>query len=441
MMSVPTYIVFSDQARWRIAASDGAPTPEWIDVPVGFASPADEIAEQIAGALARSGYNGGTVMLAARWEWCMAASISTANLLRRDRNAMRFRLEEKLPLPAEEVVADFVAAGDSALGVCVRLDEIKPFVDALESRGVAVQSVVPSALLSAQAICRPGAAHVLLTGDGGSINVITVEHARPTAWSVAHANAADLRLHVEIALHRSGATEVHACELGTALLSSLPNVNVLKDTTAEAAARAGRLILLGHARPWIELRRDALAVRDRLRSLRGGLNAALTAAAILLLALAGVMWLRSARYERCTRDDERQLLDQFRAEFRGWAVPANVRAVIESEHAKLAAQQAGAAQQASAESALRTLVRVLGSLPQGSKAVLERMTFDDRGFALEGRIAAPGELDVMTSAIRSTGLRVSPPQSQRDSEGTWRFTLRGELPAPAPAPARFTEVR
>ena len=129
--------------------------------------------------------------------------------------------------------------------------------------------------------------------------------------------------------------------------------------------------------------------------------------------------------------------DAFRAEFPGWSVPPNVRAVVESEHAKLAARQAAATRQASSESALRVLVRVLGTLPQsGAQILAERMTFDDRGFSIEGRVASLAELDAITSAVRLTGLRVAPPQTQRDGDGTsWRFTLRGELPAAAPGAA------
>jgi hypothetical protein len=63
----------------------------------------------------------------------------------------------------------------------------------------------------------------------------------------------------------------------------------------------------------------------------------------------------------------------------------------------------------------------------------ERMTFDDRGFTIDGRVASLAELESITAAVRSTGLRVAPPQTQRDGDGTsWRFSLRGELAPPTP---------
>jgi len=155
----------------------------------------------------------------------------------------------------------------------------------------------------------------------------------------------------------------------------------------------------------------------------------LASAALLLVALSMTMLMRATRYETSARDDERRLAELFRAEFPGWPVPANVGAVIDSEHRKLAAHQLGAARQASSASALRTLARVLGALAPGTRLALERMTFDDRGFVLDGRVAAPAELDAVTASIRSANVRVAPPQATRDDGGaSWRFTLRGEVP-------------
>jgi hypothetical protein len=423
-MSTPAFILFPRSSVWRVAVVDSSSRARWAD--------AGATVQDVVQALKQLGYGAGsTLMLAIPSKWCMAASVGTSGLPRRDRRALLFRFEEKLPLAAEEIVADFVGSREKLLGVCVRLDLLRPLVDALEAEGVAIDLISPASLLAAQALLRPGNSQVMVLAEPDAISVIGIERDEPAAWSVAPPEPADVALHAGLAptKNQSGVTRCFGLE--PKLTAELPGIEIEQDDPDEAAARMGRLALLGRARPWIDLRRDALAARDRLRAYRRALNAALAAAAALLLAVAGVTFGRAQRYEAAARWQERAMVESFRTEFPGWSVPANVRAVVESEHAKLAARQAATARQASSESALRVLARVLGALPGSSAPILaDRMTFDDHGFAIDGRVASLAELDAITSAVRSTGLRVAPPQTQRDGDGTsWRFTLRGELPA------------
>ena len=432
-MAARTFILFAaHHAPWRVAV-DG----RVADVPAEPDEPLERVAQAAAESMRRAGYRGQPVLLAIPSHWCLAASVPLEGLPRRhDRAARLFRFEEKLPLAAEDLVADFIDGPQEALGIAVRLEQLRPVIDVLESNGIAVESIVPSALLTAHATPRAHGSCVLRIDEDDAVDVLVLQDGRPTAWSVAPATEAEVQLHTDLARRASGATEV---------------VRLDEPATA-AAARAGRDALRGRLNPWVELRRDALASPDRLRASRRALNVALSSAAALLIVLGAVMLVRAQRYERSARDDERRLVDRFRAEFPGWTVPANVSAVIDSEHRKLAAQQFGAARQASSASALRTLVRVLGALPAGARVALERMSFDDRGFVLDGRVAAPAELDAITASIRSANLRVAPPQAQRDDDpgagvggaggggaGAWHFTLRGEAPgdsAPNTPPGR-----
>jgi type II secretion system protein L len=445
-MAARSFILFPGDRRWRIAATDGARRIDWIDLSLETGAP-DDVAEQVAGAMRRTGYRGGSgggggAMLAIPSSWCISASISNADLrTRRDRRAMLFRLEEKLPLAAEEVVADFIESSQTSLGVCARVETLKEITDALESRGVAIESIAPAAMLAAQDRAAQADPHVLLIGNGDSIDVMGFEHGRPIGWSVAPASPSGVKLHIEMQRRRITAEATRCWNVERALLEA--DEQVINGAAPDsAAAQVGHQVLVGRVRPWIELRRDALAARDRFRAHRRALNAALAAAAVLLLCVAGASVLRAARYDAMIRTDERALSDLFRAEFPGWNIPVNVRAVIESEHRRLAAQQVGAAQQASAQSALRTLIGVLGSLPPQTRVSVARLSFDDRTFSIEGRVPAPAELDAIAEAVRSAGFRVAPPQAQRDGpDGAWSFTLRGEVPAAAPgSPASSQRV-
>ena len=81
---------------------------------------------------------------------CLAATVSTDGLLRqRRREALSYRLEEALPLDAENYVADFAPAGSTseALGVAVEVDPLRLLIEALEARGLTIAHVCPTALL------------------------------------------------------------------------------------------------------------------------------------------------------------------------------------------------------------------------------------------------------------------------------------------------------
>jgi type II secretory pathway component PulL len=68
----------------------------------------------------------------------------------REHQALAFALEEQLPLAAEDFVAAAVESGSSPLAVAVAVAPIREWIAALESAGIAVQSVAPAALLALQ---------------------------------------------------------------------------------------------------------------------------------------------------------------------------------------------------------------------------------------------------------------------------------------------------
>ena len=92
-----------------------------------------------------------------------------------------------------------------------------------------------------------------------------------------------------------------------------------------------RSIATGKTRPWLELRHDALAPRDRLRAHRRAINFALACAAALLLAIAAAAVVRAVQYERAARSAEAKMADEFHRQFPNWDVPVNVAAIVQSE--------------------------------------------------------------------------------------------------------------
>src|SRR5271167_1962222 len=124
-------ILFAGPGDWRIAQWSGE-VVSWSDA--GFSSQSDpaDIAEKLPAALDRAGCRGGPIVFALASADCLAATIPTNALPRRDRRrAMEYRLEGKIPLAIEDVRADFVTHNGRSLGVCVQTEKITAAMDVL----------------------------------------------------------------------------------------------------------------------------------------------------------------------------------------------------------------------------------------------------------------------------------------------------------------------
>jgi GspL periplasmic domain len=453
-MAARPFILFppesSDAAIWRIGmVADSGPLVVEISVPAQASAP--ESAACVAAALSRHGYDRGGVILAVPSAWCMAATISAADLPRHDRKAMLFRLEEKLPVPAEGVVADFIPLGpeggsERMLGVCVQIDLLRPLVEALESHHVTVQSIAPAVLLAAQQV--QDQAHVgpqlLICGEGGHVNLLALNDGLPAAWALLPARAEDVRRELEVlSTEFETAPRMRAIDIDSDLLAAIGIGGGGDEKTFETGAATGTLcniaidaadsVLSGRRPPWIEFRQGPLAAADRLRRHRRPLNAFLAAAACLALAFTVATGLRAYRYDRKARSTQAQMVSEFARAFPGWATPANVKSMIESEHRKAEARTPASLPSESHGSALRVLQSVLGGLPADLRVSVERMTFTDTGFELDGRLTSYEDLDRLAAGARKAGLEVSQPQARKDASGIWSFTLRGAQPGRPPA--------
>src|SRR5687768_5808645 len=95
---------------WRVAAAQPSGDVQFHDIELPSTTTPDQTAEAVAVALGSLGHRAGNeVLLALPSDWCLSAGIEISDLPKKDRrHAMLYRLEEKLPLAAEEFTADFV---------------------------------------------------------------------------------------------------------------------------------------------------------------------------------------------------------------------------------------------------------------------------------------------------------------------------------------------
>ena len=410
-MADDVVIFISSSDAWRID----------LDPAAGAAEIAKAVADALAG---RSGED----VLAIPSAWCLAAQVELSAGAQDDHKSLLFRLEEKLPLAAEDIVADFIPRAPHperprTLGVAAKLDVLRTLLVSTETAGLAVRSVSPLVLLAAQHVIgsHKGSDAIHLWPESERINVIGLRGGSVTAWSLV-ANDDEHAVQREVDVH--------------ALSFDQPPRVEQHEQPEDAAAKCAADILAGRVRPWVELRCGPLASADPIRSHRRPLNLALAAAAAFLILLAGAMFVRAARYERLTSAYERQLAAEFSRVFPDWPPPANVRAVIDSEFRKAQSQRLDAGSDATARSsALRTLHEVLSRFPTQGRCDVDRLTFGDGSFELQGRVQALEDVEPLASAAREAGLEVPPPLTRRGEDGAWTVTLRGAKPQPGVAMA------
>ena len=400
-MAGDAIILVTSGAVWRVELDPSA-RPE-------------EISAAIRDALGSGG--GGEVVVAIPSAWCFAAHVDCAGRNGGDRKTLLFRLEEKLPLAAEEIVADFInePSRNRALAVAARVEQLRPLIAAIETAGVAVRCVSPLALLAVQQIAGDDEDPVIeLWPEGDRVNVTARRGGRVTAWSL-------VSEHDGAGVQR--AVDVHAMSFDGA-----PDA-LRRGQLEEAAVGFARTILAGRSRPAVELRRGPLAAADSLRPHRRSLNFALAAAAAFLVLLTGAMLVRAQRYERVVAAYERQLKDEFSRALPDWTPPPNVRAVIDSEYRKAQSRLPDSASPAGANaSALRTLHEVLSRFPSQGRCDIDHLNFSEGSFELNGRVRSLEDVEPLATAAREAGLEVPPPVTRRGEDGSWTFTLRGSKP-------------
>ncbi len=156
---------------------------------VGTESDAPESvwAQAVAKILNENGYHSEGVLLAAPSSWCLCANIPIADLPRRNRRPlMVYRLEEHLPVAAENLVTDFSIGSALAMGVAADSKALAALIDSLEAEGIWVQSVSPVPLLAAQDEMATGtltSSDALILDDDGTLELLSLKNSVILNWT------------------------------------------------------------------------------------------------------------------------------------------------------------------------------------------------------------------------------------------------------------------
>ncbi|HEV8290468.1 MAG TPA: hypothetical protein VGP94_01030, partial [Tepidisphaeraceae bacterium] len=108
-MAKASYILFASDTAWHAGKADAL-----VEVTITADATPDQVASAAAVALKKLGHGASPVTLAIPSNWCLCATIRTDDLSKADYKSLLYRLEEKLPWPAESITADFIRHQNSA---------------------------------------------------------------------------------------------------------------------------------------------------------------------------------------------------------------------------------------------------------------------------------------------------------------------------------------
>jgi hypothetical protein len=455
-MASSTLVIFAESDGWHVGVRSRSGA-SGVAVPVPRDATSAARAAALSSALREIGVadDGRTrAVLALSSTACLCAPVGTAGLPARQRGqAMLYRFEEKLPVAAEEVAADFVpapAGAATALGVAVERRVLDPLVAAVESSGGRVAAVCPASLLAlqhwlgnaGQAAGVPDAVDesaMVLWPDGvRGLELFVIAGGAPVAWYVIADDVDDIALHVQMATRAAfRPARLVACGVRPEVVSrieqlGIPVVQAEPAAIHELATESAPLVVSGKRQPWVDLANGGGAGASR-RAL-GGTWAAVAAAVMVFIGCLAVatLW-RAARYERLAAGYETEQQAVFREVLPGQPVPLDVRSRLASEVQRGGASgsSGGIAGLPPSAQGLATLRDVMGFLPGDVRFRVYEVRLRDGGFTLEGETRSHGDAEAIAAALRRrAGFSVDSPRTEQGTGGAVGFTITGGL-APA----------
>lgn len=435
-MSRPRGILILATAEgWRIIRRRGGAVH--IEDLAGAQASPEETAEALARAIGLAGRRAPGVVVGVAGELCLSGTIPTAGLPRRGaREAMTYRLEERLPFAAESLSADFLAHNGAALGVCVQRQVLWPVIDALRQRGIKPVAVCPAALLAYQAAAeqitpqRLRELHAVLLQGGDEVDLFILADGEPVGWQTFCARAADLSLAIASQVLKQ-LTTMNVIAVG-AEAELLQAIDASGDATVienrdwrceDLALAAAESIACGRAAPPVNLLRGGGGSGDT-QSSRGARIFAI-AAILFALSAAGACMVRAQRYSRRARMADAEKRQVFSSLFPGERVPTGIESRLRSVRRQLHAPAAAAP---GAPDAMPALHELLTHLPADLRYRIGQIDVESGRLTLEGDVRSHEDADRLAAALRrSTVLRVEDPQTQQIRDAV-RFTISASAP-------------
>ncbi|QNN21551.1 hypothetical protein HED60_04435 [Planctomycetales bacterium ZRK34] len=386
--------------------------------------------QQIAECIRAIGSHDSEIVLAIPSMWCQAAAVEIGNKTKRSDEALGYRLEEYLPIAAEDFVADFApcsSEGESTpeqtdspdsedqddlatrsrrLGVCVPISKLELFIHELENEGIHIGWICPAAMLVGQQATDTDShdTDTVTFAINGHTDILITHAGAPTGWYIAPNQPDEIKQILQA--------------------ENLDTAANIDDPCAHIGTCATQ-IATGNVQPWINLRRGPLAVGDSLRSVRRPLIALLVAVVLFMLCSAGVMLWRAQSYNQLANNYYARQLELLKTTLPGQRVLAAPRLQLTSEHKRLAGVRGSDDAPDLTASSLDDLVRLLESLPIKLRFRLLELRLDPDRIIIDGQARSHSDADAIAKALRQRGqFNVAPPRTQALKDGGVSFVLQ-----------------
>jgi hypothetical protein len=393
-----TCTIFASDTTWSLAIT-GAGKTTHIDLPLTADTGA--LAESINSAVRI--FHPRHFLLALPSHWCLSATLSSANLPRRDRHsALCYRLEERVPLPVEEFTADFLIGREQMLAVCVATSRLAPFIAAFDANNITIDVIIPAALLAAPAEQN---SHVLLC-SAESIDLVQYQDNLPIRWYTYPNTARDLAIHLKVL----SLTEHQGSRI--------------ENDRDNAAARAHEILSRNCAAP-LDLRRDQLA-SSRRSPQRRQLIAVAASLVFFLLCLNIALLYRASAYASVARDQQSLQQTIFRETLPAQSIPADIESRLASEERRV--HLAGIPGDFSSRSALLTLRDALTHLPTDVRYRLSDIQLTGADITLTGQSRTHADADRLAMSLRAIpAFDIPPPRTEQSADNLINFTITGKV--------------
>ncbi len=433
-MSPSRFLVSFEGDRWRVARVSGG-REESVEIPL--AAGADDVPDTVAGRLRQWGWSGGGVCLGLPSDWVLPALIDCADLPRKGRaEAMRYRLEEQLPLDAERLTADFMpASGSRVFGLAVDTSRVRGVLSQLSAQGISAAAISATALLALRDVSQRLAAKtdfVIVAGDS-SLELFRMVNGRPEAWNTVPHRAEDI---VQACRASRFATHVEGRKATAAVIGAMDPVashalaqdgrievrSVDEGPTWPAAARGAASMLADDAEGWANFRRGELAPSSPWGEFPALLRMTAVLAVALPAVLAAVFLWRAAQYESSARESHAKQAAEYIRVFPNTPVPASVASRFKSEVTRCTSLNGAGAKLPEQRNAIESLRRVVAALPDGLVRVRE-IRAEPTEVTLDGESRSHADAEQVARALRAAGFEVEPPRSEVDPRGLVSFTI------------------
>jgi hypothetical protein len=436
-MVLPTTILIMDD-RWCVLCGEGD-DGQVGELAFELNTPAEQRVALLREWAESHGVVLGPVVLALASNDCLSATVSLDDLERGRRQlTLGYRLEEHLPVAAEQVVASYCEQGGAALGVCAEIEELAPTIDAFEDDGLAVHHIVPAAMLVAADLLEANGTvdFVAIQRPGDtSLDVIELSGGRPVRWYWL-GGAAEAADRINAACERLGRSPV------VGRIGDFPSLPVSDRHGAvewldhdrsyeQAMARASCRLIEGKSEAWFDLRTAELARPDRFETYRKPASVLVFGLIVLLAAIIGVSQYHGRRYAAIATMNHDAEVALFEKALPDQRVPVNIKGRLESEARKLAGLSGRGGEGVDiallrSTSAVVHLYSLLSSLPGGMRFRILDLTVQPDEIRVTGEARSHGDAEQIAAALRDTGrYTVDAPRTQalREQDGvSFTFT-------------------